>query len=67
MNDFTKEELEKIFYCVDITSHIQDDNEQPLLDKLQSMIDNYCTQHTWIGAHDGIMFCYHCKVNKNDL
>lgn len=42
MNDFTKEELEKIFYYVDVTSHIQDDDELPLLDKVQSMINNYC-------------------------
>lgn len=41
MNGFTKEELEKIFYYVDITSHIQEDDEQHLLDKIQSMIDNY--------------------------
>ncbi|HCJ1045988.1 TPA: hypothetical protein NQN30_000377 [Legionella pneumophila] len=42
MNNFTKEELEKIFYYVDITSHIQDDDEQQLLNKIQSMIDSYC-------------------------
>jgi hypothetical protein len=46
MNDFTKEELESISNCIEIYGHdcmmpgfIYD----PLLLKVQSMIDNYCS------------------------
>jgi hypothetical protein len=45
MNDFTKEELEKIYGCIDLFSEDANSREeyyQPLLNKLQSMIDNYC-------------------------
>jgi hypothetical protein len=44
MNDFTKEELEYIFYCVDIVTHKNDESDiyGKLQDKIQSMIDNYC-------------------------
>lgn len=38
MNEFTKEELEELRYCV--TFAHGDDNG--LADKLQSMLDNYC-------------------------
>ena len=63
MNDFTKDELEEILMWADFWSG----SNPELIKKIQSMIDNYCTQHTWIGCPDGIMFCYHCKVNKNDV
>lgn len=43
MNDFTKEELQIIYAnsnpCVS-------DEMRPILDKIQSMIDNYC-EHEW--------------------
>lgn len=44
MNDFTKEELEKIYGCIDLFTEGADSREeqyQPLLNKIQSMIDNY--------------------------
>jgi len=44
MNDFTKEELEYIFYCVDIVTDKNDEHDVygVLEEKIQSMIDNYC-------------------------
>lgn len=63
MNDFTKEELEKIFYYVDITSHIQEDDEQDLLDKIQSMIDNYCDHEWYPGGNRPWLHCIKCKSN----
>lgn len=44
MNDFTKEDLKKIYGCVDLFTEGADSREehyQPLLNKIQSMIDNY--------------------------
>jgi hypothetical protein len=61
MNDFTKEELEKIFYYVDITSHIQDDDEQILLNKIQFLIDNYC-DHVWTDGSGNNLFCSKCHA-----
>ena len=41
MNDFTKEELKSIMYCVkQMKIHI--DGYNPLKSKIQSLIDNYC-------------------------
>ncbi len=43
MNDFTKEELEDLIFCVkDHTGYQGDSIHENLLKKLQSMIDNYC-------------------------
>ena len=42
MNDFTREELETLLYCVGETSSYEQTNEDILIDKIQSMIDNYC-------------------------
>lgn len=38
MNDFTKEELEELRYCVTLTHG----DANGLADKIQSMIYNYC-------------------------
>ena len=41
MNDFTKEELESIQYCMrQMTIHI--DNYDAIYNKIQYLIDNYC-------------------------
>ena len=50
MNDFTKEELLKLFsivshHCARIAT---DDGEDDLLMKLKSMIDNYCDKDGWV-------------------
>ena len=42
MSDFTKDELENMWNCVDLYINDVDHPYQHLLDKLQSMIDNYC-------------------------
>ena len=51
MNDFTKEELKKIFKCID---QLYDLCEAELLDKIQSLIDNYC-EHESIDEFDLFM------------
>lgn len=61
MNDFTKEELEYIFYCVDIVTHKNDEHDVygKLEDKIQSLIDNYCEHESdgniWEGNTDNNM------------
>lgn len=61
MNDFTKEELKYIFYCVDLVTHKNDDHDiyGKLENKLESMIVNYCehkdVSHYYTGLH-----CYTC-------
>lgn len=45
MNDFTKEELEIISLCVEndfYNSNYPRSMYEPLYEKIQSMIDNYC-------------------------
>lgn len=65
MNDFTKEELQRIetavsFYCIEIET----DNSLKYLaltKKVQSMVDNYC-DHEWT-YHFGCssIICHKCK------
>ena len=60
MNDFTKEELKSIMYCVkQMKIHI--DGYNPLKSKIQSMIDNYC-EHVLDGI-DGVtgQQCIKCE------
>lgn len=68
MNDFTKEELGQIHeILVDVCRQWKEpDSTYELRDKIQSMIDNYCEQHTWIESYnaDGRMICFHCKAVK---
>lgn len=51
MNEFTKEELEYIFFCVDIVTDKNDEHDiyGELEEKIQVMIDNYC-EHTYIAT-----------------
>jgi hypothetical protein len=53
MSDFTKEELKRIRQQLLEDRQWVDDlvNPDPLIDKLQSMIDNYCehSQHIYYG------------------
>ncbi len=62
MNNFTKEELNYIRYCViediEIEEHDPDSNANALLDKLDSMLENYC-QHEWVNA----TYCEKCNRN----
>jgi len=50
MNEFTKEELELIGECVEADfyhSNWSKSMYEPLMNKIQSMIDDYC-HHEWI-------------------
>lgn len=49
MNDFTKEELETLFAVMDDGKN-DCGHDDELIDKLQSLIDNYC-EHEW-DLHD---------------
>lgn len=60
MNDFTKEELEELYFftCVH-KNRYQVKYPQELLDKLQCMIDNYC-EHEAAGETE--IFADICKT-----
>jgi hypothetical protein len=50
MNEFTKEELEDLYYCCGgsvYDDHPLEDWKEALRIKIQSMINNYC-QHEWL-------------------
>ena len=70
MNEFTKEELITIEYCLDnfIQTIINDEIENKCIDvliKIQSMIDNYC-EHEWhSGGNRPWLHCIKCKSNFN--
>lgn len=57
MNDFTKEELRQIHEACTYWFECPDDGimeeAKPLLEKIYSMIDNYC-EHNW---HKGVNMC----------
>ena len=54
MNDFTKEELTLIKMYLE--PHIS----EKFLDKIQSMIDNYCEHHE-ADEFENLNFCKHCN------
>jgi hypothetical protein len=64
MNDFTKEELETIFNELRESREWSDDlsGSWPLLDKIQSMIDNYCDHEYYlVGCGDNAFGqCHKC-------
>ena len=57
MNDFTKDELEQIYFYLE-------NEPQELMDKIKSMIDNYC-EHDWenpcCGCPDSAHVCTKCE------
>lgn len=64
MNNFTKEELEHIF--TSCAQHALEGwaNISPLLlEKMQSMVDNYC-EHEWHQSAIGAIYCIHCKKKE---
>lgn len=66
MNDFTKEELQDIFDCLYYEN--KESEEKPydkLLDKVQSMIDNFCDHKT--ARFIGDVYGYECVDCKCDL
>jgi len=67
MNDFTKEELQIIY---DNSNPCVTEEMRPILDKLKSMIDNYC-DHEWENPccgceYAGRIYCDKCKRLLND-
>lgn len=71
MNDFTKEELEKIMSAIDglVFSKFYAADTQAIYSKIQSMIDNYC-DHEFIFRTDSphfFMMCSKCdKIYVDD-
>ncbi len=79
MNDFTKEELEDLHYAIrffwknrsvyDLPSDTEDGtNSHDLMEKIQSMIENYC-EHDWHAMCDNYdpcdpecMVCQKCHI-----
>lgn len=70
MNDFTKEELEDILSWGDVYNEFGQsfayELNKPLLDKIQSMIDNYC-EHEWkhrydVSEYDECLKCGSCEL-----
>ncbi len=55
MNEFTKDELEYIYFCVDIVTYKNDefDENEFTINKIQFLIDNYCEHESgWIDIND---------------
>lgn len=59
MNDFTKEELEQIYY------HMENEPQQ-IMDKVKSMIENYCEHEFIFTINDSKVRCYRCEKVLND-
>lgn len=66
MNDFTKEELEKLLSWADVYTEFgrswATKLQMPLIDKIQSMIDNYkepC-KHPSTNFDEGVYYCDEC-------
>ena len=61
MNDFTKEELEELQHCIYAYRDLCDEDvDDSLCDKLQSMIDNYCEHDGEIGKDYPAEKCMKC-------
>ena len=56
MNDFKKEELDDLLFCVkDHVGYQEDSIHENLINKIQAMIDNYC-------VHDCKAVIWQCQV-----
>lgn len=66
MNDFTKDELEKILACINESYRgccVDPDIHMETRNKIQSLIDNYC-EHDYIEKN--VYLCHKCKVNTDE-
>lgn len=66
MNDFTKEELQNLFFYVQVVpSYHRRDGYNALMEKIQFMIDNYCEHdyHPVLGSFQ-IESCHKCMKVK---
>jgi len=70
MNDFTKEELESISNWGEVYTEFgsswSDKSERPLINKIQSMIHNYCEHEWFILLADSTNNPFIKKCNKCD-
>ena len=68
VNDFTKDELEKINYALDITTFHNDEYEEneQLLNKIQSMIENYCEHQSTSDGSGLEQICLDCGKSFNE-
>lgn len=70
MNEFTKEELMSLKFCIEIASIEESsilDSRKQLLAKIQSMIDNYCEHKEKYEDHDdSVDRCKTCGVVVNE-
>lgn len=57
MNEFTKEELEKLLVAVTETKFAEC---WPMRDKIQSLIDNYCEHEISYAGFIEVGMCKHC-------
>lgn len=64
MNDFTKEELEilhsAIEYWIENIALLGSKVSPVIINKIQSMIDNYC-EHAWDDAATNQFYCIKCQ------
>jgi hypothetical protein len=62
MIDFTKEELEEIFYLIDDYQGMHGEfGRFNLYEKIKSMIDNYCEHKTHVIFSGDMLICDNCK------
>jgi hypothetical protein len=70
MNDFTKEELEDLLVWSDIYTEFRTcwttKFHMPLINKIQSMIDNYCDHEKYQTEFIFKSVCCNCGDVKND-
>lgn len=62
MNDFTKEELEGMLLNITHSSWIYKADKHTVLNKLQSMINNYCEHEKVVPNYDCKTQCEKCGV-----
>lgn len=60
MNDFTKEELEGMLNCIYHGSWIYKADKKTVINKLQSMIDNYCKHSDSTEHQSNCVICDNC-------
>lgn len=61
MNDFTKEELKLIIDKLGLLRFSQFEGCGKLVNKIQSMIDNYC-EHMWTDGSGNSIYCVKCHA-----
>ncbi len=70
MYDFTKKELEGILLCIFHGSWMYKSDKHTVINKIQSMIDNYC-EHEWENTCCSCpldrMYCHKCDKNMDEL